>query len=138
MDREHHGTVGDYMVKEPVSVEPWQPVARARQLMLMHSFSFLPVFIGKKWMLVSETAMAKYLRKKSKKTRLANTIEAAATTGEVSDRLALLPAKIVKIQQNVTSLLEDIALNDSTRLWLVVEGEEDKRLVGVLSPFELL
>jgi CBS domain-containing protein len=44
--------VADFMVKAPVIVEPWQPVAHARQLMLMHSFSFLPVFLGA-WKLVS-------------------------------------------------------------------------------------
>jgi len=36
--------VDDFMVRSAVVVHPWQPVAYARQLMLMHSFSFLPVY----------------------------------------------------------------------------------------------
>jgi hypothetical protein len=53
--------VKHFMVKSPVSVEPWQPVALARQLMLTHSFSFLPVKVGT-WKLVSETSMARYIQ----------------------------------------------------------------------------
>ena len=46
--------VSDFMVKTPVTIELWQPVAHARQLMLMHSFSFVPVFHDNKWKLLSE------------------------------------------------------------------------------------
>lgn len=131
MGKDHQESVGDYMVKAPVAVEHWQPVARARQLMLMNSFSFLPVLIDGKWKLVSETAMAKYLHKSSNKgDLLVKTIEAVADKG-----LPLLPAKVVGVQDNVSKLLANTNLEDSTRLWLVVE---DGRLVGVLSPFELL
>lgn len=63
-------TVADYMVKSPVSVEHWQPVAHVRQLMLMHSFSFIPVCIDKKWKLVSETAIAKYLHGQESKNEM--------------------------------------------------------------------
>ena len=55
--------VKDFMVKSPIIVESWQPVAFARQLMLTHSFSFLPVQRDGKWMLISEGAIAKYLRR---------------------------------------------------------------------------
>ena len=54
--------VADYMVKAPVSVEPWQPVAHARQLMLTNSFSFLPVHLNG-WKLLSELSVARFLRK---------------------------------------------------------------------------
>lgn len=47
------------MVKQPISVEPWQPVAHARQLMLMHSF--LPVRHEQAWFLLSELALALFL-----------------------------------------------------------------------------
>lgn len=35
-------TVGHVMVKSVITVEPWRPVAHARQLMLMHSFLRIP------------------------------------------------------------------------------------------------
>lgn len=56
--------VQDFMVKEVVSLEDWHPIAYARKLMLMHSFSFLPVFLSGKnqWVLISELAVAKYLQ----------------------------------------------------------------------------
>ncbi len=51
----------DYMVKNPTQVMSWNLVTRARQLMLMHSFSFLPLKLDGEWLLVSEMSMAKYL-----------------------------------------------------------------------------
>lgn len=125
-------TVADYMVKTAVTVEPWQPVAHARQLMLTHSFSFLPVFVGR-WKLVSETSMARYLRGKGDwKILMSASIEHAASNG-----LELLDAHVVKLDDDVSKLLNDDDLERSPgRLWLVEESPD--RLCGVLSPFELM
>ena len=126
------GKVKDYMVKLPVSVEPWQPVAHARQLMLTHSFSFVPVFTDS-WKLVSETSMAKYLLGRDDwSARLAMPISEAVAYG-----LVLLDARVVNTADEVQTL---VAAIDPTKephtLWLVVDGHE--RLTGVLSPFELM
>lgn len=43
--------VKDFMDKSPVVLEPWQPVAYVRQLILTHSFSYLPVYL-QSWKLV--------------------------------------------------------------------------------------
>ena len=69
-------TVGSVMVTSPMTVEKWQPVAHARQLMLMHSFSFLPVRVGESWWLGSELGLAKFLggNGETKKERLGQTI----------------------------------------------------------------
>ena len=129
--------VKDYMVKSPIVVEPWQPVAYARQLILTHSFSFLPVKLGT-WKLVSETAMARYIQfggnAGSDWAKLLGTsIEDAAGSG-----LALLDAKVVGLDDDVRKLLK--ILSDAQaleqHLWLVVDGQD--KLCGVLSPFELL
>ncbi|WP_367649272.1 CBS domain-containing protein [Pandoraea cepalis] len=53
--------VGDVMLKSPITVEPGQPIAHARQLMLMHSFSFPPVRLNNFWHLISELGLARYL-----------------------------------------------------------------------------
>lgn len=74
-------TVENLMVSSPVAVESWQPVAHARQLMLMHSFSFLPVRLDGAWCLVSELGLAKYLSEGPRKTRLCESIAAARSNG---------------------------------------------------------
>jgi CBS domain containing-hemolysin-like protein len=124
--------VADYMVKSPVIVEPWQPVAHARQLMLMHSFSFLPVLIGKSWKLVPELSMARYLhRSPNRKKLLATTIEHASSEG-----LDLLDAVVVAPMARLSELLDQVKVGDGPMLWLI--SDEHGGLSGVLSPFELM
>lgn len=123
--------VEDFMVRSPVTVEPWQPVAHARQLMLMHSFSFLPVQLGS-WKLLSEGAMARYILSGGEwKELLSAPIEHAAAHG-----LELAEATIVGLKQEVRELLVGRQNSLTPRLWLV--EDEEKRLCGVLSPFELM
>lgn len=124
--------VEDFMVKAPVVVEPWQPVAHARQLMLTHSFSFLPVLVNEEWMLVSEVAMARYLRSGGVwNALLAASIECASTQG-----LALIKAKVVGLKDEVQDLLVEADQQTGPSLWLV--EEQNRKLCGVLSPFELM
>jgi CBS domain-containing protein len=123
-------TVADYMVKGPVTVEPWQPVAHARQLMLMYSFSYLPVFIGE-WLLVPEVSMAKYLHRHPDRRRLlATPIEEAATNG-----LDLVKARVVASATVINDVL-GVDSNQEPMLWLV--QDDGNRLCGILSPFELM
>lgn len=127
-------TVADYMVKTPVCIEPWQPVAYARQIMLIHSFSFLPIFHQCRWKLLSELAVASYLHpmtRSKKEIALATSIEEA-----VNANLKLIPAKKVKPSDMVSNLLATTTASPAPTLWLVVEAKN--RLVGILSPFELM
>lgn len=131
-DGEHsQQRVADYMVKTPVFVEPWQPLAHARKLMLEHSFSCLPVFTNK-WMLLSETAVAKFLHKNPRRRELlATSIGDAAREG-----LGLLPATETAPAADAASLLTSCTSEaPGPSLWLVIDHG---RLVGVLSPFELM
>ena len=92
--------VRDFMVKSPVSLETWQPVAHARQLMLMHSFSFLPVFLGS-WKLLSEAGMARYVRSGGNWAQLlAATIEHASRHG-----LKLIDAGLLSLMTTFASYL---------------------------------
>lgn len=123
--------VADFMVKSPVSVELWQPVAHARQLMLMHSFSFLPIY-QERWKLLSEISMVKYLNSGQKWKKLLGTSIAIAS----QEGLTLIDAKVVGWNEDVESVLAAVDLPNSQTLWLV----EERRgvLAGVLSPFELM
>ena len=140
--------VADVMVKAPVVVEEWQPIAHARQLMLMHSFSFLPVLVDMQWMLVSELGLARYLNveRDKKAARLAKPIRAAKECG--MELVTLSERHIVGHSTKLVDVLNHAIVQSGPMLWLVLDplpaigptGEvaHQSRLVGVLSPFELM
>jgi len=128
--------VKDVMVKSPMTVEPWQPVAQARQLMLMHSFSFLPVRIGRSWWLVSEIGLAKFLNGDGKKDRLAQPIQDAKAAGMQLVRLR--EADLLHEDTKITEVLERAKVQKGPTLWLVIDKQHPDHLAGVLSPFELM
>ena len=129
-------TVENLMVSSPVTVESWQPVAHARQLMLMHSFSFLPVLLDGAWCLISELGLAKYLSEGARKTRLCESIADAKSNGmqvrEISD------AELLRAGMPVAAVLAGAQVQDGPMLWLVVDERQPDHLAGVLSPFELM
>lgn len=159
--------VQDHMVKEVVSLEGWHPVAYARKLMLMHSFSFLPVFVDGRWALVSELAIAKYLqvslqashphpkpdkaRKDERNRRLALPIHTAINPsdpefpGYCEPQTLELCDSPVELQGNdaIKGLFDRIDTSKPT-LWLVLGNvvpnmeTQRRRLEGVLTPFELM
>lgn len=121
--------VQDYMVKTPITVEPWQPVAHARQLMLTHSFSYLPVHLGN-WKLISEDALARFLWSGADfNACLSAPIEAVAGTALVTEEAMLL---------NPEAEIQELLHGDQKpwRLGLVLD--KNGNLCGVLSPFELM
>lgn len=124
----------DYMVKSPVSIEDWQPIAHARQLMLLHSYSFLPIFHKGSWKLLSELAVVGFLHQLSRDEKakaLAKSIKNA-----VSEGLILVTAKTVLPTDKVSELVSSSIAEQTPKLWLVVKDQD--RLIGVLSPFELM
>jgi hypothetical protein len=123
-------SVADYMVKSPVTLQSWQPVAHARQLMLTYSFSYLPVFLDG-WFLVSEISMARFLhRGENRSVLLATSIQDAA--GD----LGLIRAIMVNSTDNAAELLQNANGAEAPMLWLVEDGNGG--ICGVLSPFELM
>lgn len=137
------GTVGGIMVKSPITVAPWQPVAQARQLMLMHSFSFLPIFLNKKWHLLSELGVARFLigaqYRIEKSHRLGMSIQdAVAYSNQKLELTALKKSQLVCSKMCIKKLLLDAEKIAGPTLWLVVDDERKDHLAGVLSPFELM
>ena len=127
--------VADYMVRQVVTVESWHPVAYARQLMLTHSFSFLPVRVEKHWKLISEMSVARFLRK-NRAERLAMSINSVAGI----EPSFVEEADQIRPESMIIDLYESSFANGA-RLWLVTERdtlENSDRLLGVLSPFELM
>ena len=142
-------TVADFMVTTPVYVEDWHTLGYARQLMLANSFSYLPIFHGNKWHLISDMAMAQFFQRlknsDEKKEFEAKPIKAALPPVNVSpapDRLLdLIPVENPRVRSTkLSDLLSGVAY-PHPGLWLVVNAQKGKglkQLVGVLSPFELM
>ncbi|ODP35019.1 hypothetical protein A9762_11685 [Pandoraea sp. ISTKB] len=126
--------VRDHMVKQVVAVSDWQPVGLARQLMLMHSFSFLPIHQGGQWKLVSERSIVDCLYNKANRAeRLAKSIDEAVN----EELLRLSGARTIRQDWTIDQVLDQGGTDTHEfTLWLVVD--EAEHLVGVLSPFELM
>jgi CBS domain-containing protein len=131
-------TVGSVMVNSPIVVEDWHPVAHARQLMLMHSFSFLPVRLDDKWWLVSELGLARFLNvgRDKKFKRLGLTIAKAVDMG--LEPVPIGDGQLLTTEMPVSDVLNGARVQDGPMLWLVVDESRSDRLAGVLSPFELM
>lgn len=130
-------TVGNVMVKSPITVEPWRPVAHARQLMLMHSFSFLPVRHRDRWFLLSELALAQFLMT-DRRRGLGLSIEEAVEHTSPLELAEVGRGRLLTTQMAVNDVLQSARAVDSPTLWLVVDEAREDHLAGVLSPFELM
>ena len=142
-------TVADYMVNTPVYLEEWHTLGYARQLMLVNSFSYLPIFLKDedegegKWHLISDMAMAQFFQGLSngdeRKKFEAKPLKCALVRGDQSLNLIAVDAPKVRTTE-ISELLKD-KTSPHPGLWLVVNATEGgglKQLIGVLSPFELM
>lgn len=125
-------TVGDFMVSSPVVVHSWQTVEHARQLMLLNSFSYLPIWHDKQWWLIADIAVAQNLRPHCPaRHRLKTRLDQARRDG-----LGFMPTNTVERGTAVTDLLSQPT---PPGLWLVRDQSYPiDHLVGVLLPFELM
>ena len=124
--------VSDYMVRNPICAELWQPLGFIRQEMLINSFSFLPVS-ERKCHLISDRAIAAYLRadeSKWRKRRLAITLGNAIEESGIE----LTKAECLNERDTVAfaiGLLRDTPL-------LVRRKTDPEMLVGIVTAFDLL
>jgi hypothetical protein len=124
---EGRDTIGDFMVSDPVCAEAWQPVSMARQKMLAASFSYLPVRVDEKWMLLSDHAIARYLTKADQPK---DAVRARIGVAYEEGRLELRSAPVVDPAEPVAQALERC----DGALLIVHEG----RLLGIATPFDFL
>ncbi len=125
-----------YMVRDPVCAYLWQPISFIRQQMLAHSFSYLPVpvYVEEKpaWKLVSDLLIAKYLRSVSKnerKKRLAKSLQEA-----IKDGLEPLDAQCFYSDDDIDKVISKL----NALPILICHSENQKDLIGILTPFDLL
>ncbi len=126
--------VCDFMVREVVIAHPWQAVMSLRQILLVNSFSYLPVSLGGAgWRLLADAALVRYLRTvddKEKKRRLATPLVDAVER----DRLSLEEAGCVPPERLVGEVLEEAG----SRPLLVTHPADQSQLLGILTAFDLL
>ena len=122
------------MVPNPVCAEQWQPLSFIRQSMLANSFSYLPVKLGdgSRWGLVSDIAIATYLRNGDRKERLAQTLAEA-----MNCKLAVPEAHAIRADIDVNTVLEKMAGEPSGHVLLVTD-QSNQHLFGIVTPFDLL
>lgn len=121
--------VADFMVRSPVCAEPWQPVAFARQQMLVNSFSYLPVQWEGAWSVLSDRAVARFIGGQSIPAKaLKQTIEEAVASGE----LALESAYCVLPEATVKDVLRET--NGGVVLVTSIHGS----LLGIATFFDFL
>lgn len=126
---------GDFMVRNPVCAYPWQPLSFIRQIMLVNSFSCLPVPISEgaetAWRIISDFGVAQYLRCNGEISmeRLVQKLQQAVNEGG----LQLLPAKTCSPDDKVQDVLR---LSEGSPSLVLSSG--DKQLLGILTSFDLL
>jgi hypothetical protein len=124
--------VTDFMVRNPVCAELWQPVGFIRQQMLANSYSYLPVLADdENWYLVSDAAIARFLgperKGETRRKRLASTLRDSS--------INLLAATFVDDRTSLQDALN--RLSDAPAL-LVKNPADPKGLLGMLTAFDLL
>jgi CBS domain-containing protein len=129
--------VTDFMVRNPVCGEPWQPIAFLRQQMLANSYSYLPVLRSdKRWSVVSDAAVATFLGSDRKglmrRKRMAMTIEEASAVED--GPIALKDGVFVDESAPLDKALD--LLNRSPVL--LVKNPVGSGLMGILTAFDLL
>lgn len=126
--------VSNFMVPNPVCAEPWQPLSFIRQSMLANSFSYLPVRLADRncWGLVSDLAIAGYLRSGDRKERLAQTLVEA-----MNSDLSVPEAHTIRAATDVNTVLEKMASEPAGHV-LLITNQSDQHLLGIVTPFDLL
>jgi CBS domain-containing protein len=127
--------VADFMVRNPICAELWQPVSFIRQQMLANSYSYVPVLgDGGVWQIVSDTSIARFLGLdrpgSSRKSRLMKTLRDAFQ----EDSNLLEPAIDLPPDTKLCQALDRLK---STNVLLVRDSRQGD-LLGILTAFDLL
>jgi hypothetical protein len=123
-------SISDFMVRDPSCVELWQPIAFARQQMLVNSFSHLPICIDGVWHVLSDKSIAIYLAEavRPKQALRLSIGEAMKEAG-----LQLDIARCVSPNATVREAL----LVCEVSVILILDADRN-HLMGIATPFDLL
>lgn len=127
--------VKDIMAQTPVVAEDWHLIAHVRQTMLANSFSSLPVLQMKRWHIVSDFMVVRYLR--SAATREERNLRLSTSLGTAIGNGAIVPVAAMCVPAD-TKLTELNSAIDQNVILITEETPAAPRLLGILSPFDLL
>lgn len=127
--------VEDIMVRSPVVAETWQMVAHVRREMLTNSFSNLPIFWDGSWYVITDNALMQFLRSAVNRDDLKLRLNSQIETALQENKVHVARAKTCSDQDNVD---EAVRMMKSEPVLLVCHHGDEKRLVGILSAFDLL
>ena len=129
-------TAEDVMVRNPVIAEGWHMASHARRTMLENSFSYLPIYIEEKWYLISDVQLIKYLNVENEGNDLrAVPLEQAIQCEKLKTTLAchvLKETPLLDLRKQIDHLPVLVTLTTHSN------GQSDKRLLGIITPFDLL
>jgi CBS domain-containing protein len=123
--------VKHFMVTNPLCAFLWQPISVVRLAMLGNAYSFLPVETDGSWGLISDEAVARYLRcatsSADTRRRMAISVADAGSEGMVIEAV-----DVVRPEERIAVVLDRPS---DLKPKLVVS---ERRLVGILTSFDLL
>ena len=129
--------IAHFMVKNPICAADWQPLSIIRQTMLESSFSFLPVFTdyrGKKeWWLISDFALATYLRARIGKDERARRLAQSLSDALQAGGLELEEPRLCEPADPISKVLDPPTTAPSL---VVSPGKQD--LIGIITAFDVL
>ena len=129
-------SIKDYMVQNPVCAYAWQPVSFVRQMMLVNSFSYIPVYMNKKateekaWHIIADYHITEYLQSADSDGRgklLAKSIEQAIGS-TIAEAITCRPDDTVK----------DVLKRIKGEPILVVKSDNCEELLGTATAFDLM
>lgn len=136
-------TLGDFMVRDPVCAQLWQPISFLRQTMLVNSFSFLPVLNGdgdnRRWHFVSDHAIAHYPRSiESDKAREQAELRKQALAQPLDVAIASGHIKTIPTDTYTRNTPVGKVINVSKEHPVLVVREGTNELLGIVTAFDLL
>jgi hypothetical protein len=125
--------VSDYMIRQVVCAQPWQPLSFVRQILLSNSYSYLPIDLGAAgqhdWRVICDLDVARFSRqeRRERERRLKLSVTDAVAAG----------LNLQKARTCVSTTSVEEALDMSNGAPVLVLTEEDD-LLGIATPFDLL
>lgn len=131
----------DFMVSSPTTADAWEPVSFVRQKMLLNSYSFVPLSptdANDSWTLLSDRAIVHYLRGEPGES-ISNGERQRRLRHSVGDAIAEYGLELEAVtccypEDPITKVLDEL---DHVPV-LVCEDGSDKRLLGIITAFDLL
>ena len=130
-------SVVPWMVPDPIVAKSWHTISHIRATLLSGGFSAVPLWWDDTWHFVRDVAVVDYLRAKGKSGLHLTLCQAVADTAAPLKLIQVDPKHCVARDENLSDLLKK-GWPEGDLPVLVVDKDKSDRLVGVLTPHDLL